>query len=141
MVSQKLSHAPLVEAILEIRWRLQTNPAIPDMAVDPQYKLLVGRLYDRLRQDYPIHEPLPTSVMPDEMLNYLVQHRFRKSANGWPLVQVGPGIATVNDTEGYIWDDFAERGRQLLQALADIYPDATWPLTVTGLQLRYIDAL
>ena len=141
MTTQKLSNAPLVEAILEIRWRLQTNPAVPDMAVDPKYKLLVGRLYDRLRQEYPVHEPLPTSVMPDEMLNYLVQHRFRKSANGWPLVQVGPGIATLNDTEAYTWDDFSARGRQLLQTLADVYPDATWPLTVTGLQLRYIDAI
>jgi len=141
MPSQQLTNAPLVEAILEIRWRLQTNPSAPGIAFDPKYKLLVGRLFDQLRQEYPFHEPLPTAVMPDEMVNYLVQHRFRRSANGWPLVQVGSGIVTLNDTEAYTWEDFSARGRQLLQCLSEVYPDETWPLIVVGLQLRYIDAL
>lgn len=141
MPSKKLKNAPLVESIFEIRWRLQTSPNAPGMAFDPKYKLLVGRLYDRLVSEYPHHEPLPTAVMPDEMLNYFVQHRFRKSANGWPLVQVGPGIVTLNDTETYDWDNFSARGKQLLQCLSEVYPDESWPLVINTLQLRYIDAI
>jgi uncharacterized protein (TIGR04255 family) len=141
MLSPTLAHAPLVEAILEIRWRLRTDPKLPGAAFDPKYKLLVGRLYDQLKTDYPFHEPLPTALMPDEMLNYLVQHRFRTAANRWPLIQVGPGIVTLNDTEAYNWDDFSQRGQRLLQCLSEVYPDETWPLTVVGLQLRYIDAI
>ena len=75
------------------------------------------------------------------MLNYVVQHRFRKSANGWPLVQVGPGIVTLNDTGAYVWDDFSARGKQLLQCLSEVYPDESWPLVVNNLQLRHIDAI
>lgn len=95
MRPEKLTHPPLVEAILEVRWQLQEQ--VPGVAVDPKYKLLVGRLYDRLSRDYPFHEPLPTASMPDEMLGYVVQHRFRAAEGVWPLVQVGPGLVTLND--------------------------------------------
>ena len=96
MRPEKLTHPPLIEAILEVRWQLQQQA--PGVAVDPKYKLLVGRLYDRLSRDYPFYEPLPTASMPDEMLGYVVQHRFRTADGAWPLVQVGPGLVTLNDT-------------------------------------------
>lgn len=139
MVSQKLTHAPLVEAILEIRWQLREGA--PGIAVDPKYKLLVGRLYDRLASDYRFHEPLPTASMPDEMLGYVVQHRFRVAENRWPLVQVGPGLVTLNETENYEWEDFETRSHQLVNCLFAAYPDAPQSLHVTSLQLRYIDAI
>ena len=79
MPSQQLSKAPLVEAILEINWKLIEQ--LPGVAVDPKYKVLVGRLYDRLEPTYSFHEPLPTASMPDEMLGHVVQHRFRSAEN------------------------------------------------------------
>jgi uncharacterized protein (TIGR04255 family) len=139
MPSQKLSQAPLLEAILEIRWKLVEQA--PGVATDPKYKVLVGRLYDRLEKTYPFHEPLPTSSMPDEMLGYIVQHRFRTAENQWPLVQVGPGVVTLNETENYNGDDFEKRSRDLFKCLLDAYPDAAHSLTITSLQLRYIDAV
>lgn len=139
MPSQKLSKAPLVEAILEVRWKLVEQA--PGVAVDPRYKVLVGRLYDRLEKIYPFHEPLPTASMPDEMLGYVVQHRFRVTENRWPLVQVGPGVVTLNETENYAWDDFEVRSQQLIDWLFTVYPDAQHPLNIAGLQLRYIDAI
>jgi uncharacterized protein (TIGR04255 family) len=139
MRPEKLTHPPLVEAILEIRWRLQEQA--PGVAVDPKYKLLVGRLYDRLNRDYPFHEPLPTASMPDEMLGYVVQHRFRAAEGAWPLVQVGPGLVTLNDTQNYTWKAFEVRSRQLMDALFSAYPDAGAALRVGSLQLRYIDAI
>jgi uncharacterized protein (TIGR04255 family) len=139
MRPEKLTHPPLVEAILEVRWRLQEQA--PGVAVDPKYKLLVGRLYDRLNRDYPFHEPLPTASMPDEMLGYVVQHRFRTAEGAWPLVQAGPGLVTLNDTRDYTWQTFEARGRQLVDALYSAYPDAVTTLRINSLQLRYIDAI
>jgi len=105
-----LSKKPLVEAIFELRWKLQ-EPT-PGIKIDPNYKLLVGGIYDKIRQSYPFYEQLPTSALPDEIAAYVVQHRFRKATDGWPLVQIGPGVITVNDTEGYTWDDFIVRIQQ-----------------------------
>lgn len=139
-MGQKLTNPPLVEAILEIRWKL--DEVQPGLLADPKYKILVGRLYDRLAKDYPAHEPLPTASMPDEMLPYAVQHRFRVEKGKWPLVQVGPGIVTLNDTQNYSWDgDFEIRAHQLIGTLFDTYPNSSELLHITGIQLRYIDAI
>lgn len=140
IIEQKLTHAPLVEAIIEIRWKLDEPQ--PGLFTDPKYKILVGRLYDRLAKDYPTHEPLPTASMPDEMLAYTVQHRFRVESGKWPLIQVGPGIVTFNDNENYSWDNnFEERASQLMTTLFETYPDAKATLKISGIQLRYIDAI
>ncbi len=139
-MGQKLTNPPLVEAILEIRWKL--DEVQPGLLADQKYKILVGRLYDHLVKDYPAHEPLPTASMPDEMLPYTVQHRFRIEDGKWPLVQVGPGIVTLNDTQNYSWDgDFEMRAHQLINTLFDTYPNASKLLHILGIQLRYIDAI
>lgn len=139
-IGQKLTHAPLVEAIVEIRWKLEEPQ--PGLLVDPRYKIFVGRLYDRLAKSYPAHEPLPTASMPDEMLAYTVQHRFRTEAGKWPLVQIGPGIVTFNDTENYSWDNnFEQHASNLMKTLFETYPDAKNSLKISGIQLRYIDAI
>jgi uncharacterized protein (TIGR04255 family) len=134
-----LKNKPLVEAIFELRWNLQ-EPA-PGMKVDPHYKLLIGRLYDRLNDEYPFHEQLPAAAMPDEIAGYIVQHRFRKDKDKWPLIQIGPGIITVNDTEGYVWEDFEKRIIQAVNILFEVYPESRNDLKVNRLLLRYIDAI
>ncbi|MCD6239350.1 MAG: TIGR04255 family protein [Thermotogae bacterium] len=93
-----LKNKPLVEAIFEFRWKLQ-EPSI-GVKIDPHYKILIGRMYDRVKDEYPFHEQLPAATMPDEIAGYVVQHRFRKDKDKWPLIQIGPGIITLNDTEG-----------------------------------------
>ena len=81
MSSKNLKNKPLVEAILEVKWKLQSS--VPNLQLDPHYKLLLGRLYDRVSEEYPEHEQLPTATMPDEIAGYMVQHRFRHAANEW----------------------------------------------------------
>ncbi|MBP8986104.1 MAG: TIGR04255 family protein [Syntrophobacterales bacterium] len=78
-MAKELKNKPLVEAILEIRWKLQGLPSGPQ--VDPHYKLLLGRLFDRMLKDYPEHEQLPTANVPDELVGHVVQHRFRVAAS------------------------------------------------------------
>ena len=134
-----LKNKPLVEAIFELRWELQ-EPA-SGMKIDPHYKILIGRIYDRVKDEYPFHEQLPTAAIPDEIAGYIVQHRFRKDKDKWPLIQIGPGIITLNDTEGYVWEDFEKRLYHMLNVLFDAYPDAEDNLKINWSLLRYIDAV
>lgn len=139
MIPKILKNKPLVEAIFEMKWKLQEpNPGV---TIDPHYKILIGRLYDRLAKEYSYHEQLPTASFPDEMLGHIVQHRFRKGKDLWPLIQIGPGILTVNDTENYIWTDFEKRCTQAVESLFEAYPESKINLQIEGLLLRYINAV
>jgi uncharacterized protein (TIGR04255 family) len=138
MPSRILKNKPLVETILEVKWAL-SSPAL-NVQLDPHYKLLLGRLYERLSDDYPEHEQLPSAMIPDEMSAHMVQHRFRHAAADWPLVQIGPGILTVNDTHKYTWDDFRARSLTAVQKLFEAHPKSA-DLKVDSLLLRYIDAV
>ena len=139
MPRKVLKNKPLIEAIFELRWALQ-EPA-PGFRIDPHYKLLIGRLYDKLSENYPYYEQLPTAAMPDEIGSYIVQHRFRKAKDIWPLVQLGPGIITVNDTDGYIWEDFEIRIDKAVKMLFEVYDESGKPLSINRLLLRYIDGI
>lgn len=139
MIRRILKKKPLAEAIFELRWDLQEATA--GTKIDPHYKLLIGRLYDRVGDQYPFHERLPAASIPDDMAGYIVQHRFRKGQAEWPLVQIGPGIITVNDTEGYVWEDFEERIVEAVNALFEVYPESKDALKVNRVVLRYIDAV
>jgi len=128
-----------VEAIFELRWELQEPQS--GMKVDPHYKILIGRIYDKVSAEYPFHEQLPTATMPDEIAAYIVQHRFRKEKEKWPLIQIGPGIITLNDTDSYVWEDFEKRVINVIDTLFQTYPEAEKNLKINGLLLRYIDAV
>ena len=133
-----LKNKPLVEAIFEVRWKPQESAQEIEY---PYYKILIGRIYDRIKDEYPYHEQLPTATIPDQIAGYIVQHRFRKGKDKWPLVQIGPGIVTLNDTEKYVWEDFEKRIHQILDVLFEVYQDAENSLNINGLLLRYIDGV
>lgn len=139
MTRKILKNKPLIEAIFELRWELQEPQ--PRVRIDPHYKILIGRIYERVMKEYPFHEQLPTATMPDVIAGYVVQHRFRKDKDKWPLIQLGPGIITLNDTDSYIWEDFETRISYVLNNLFEAYPDAQNNLKVNELLLRYIDAI
>lgn len=121
-----------------MRWQLEEKA--PEIRVDPHYKIMIGSLYETVKDEYPFHEELPTATMPDEISGYMVQHRFRKGKDLWPLIQIGPGIVTLNDTEGYVWEDFKVRISYLIDKLFTVYPEPS-KLRVSRLLLRYIDAI
>lgn len=137
-MAKELKNKPLVEAIFEVRWELEGKSPSPQ--TDPYYKLLLGRLFDRMLRDYPEHEQLPTANMPDEIVGHMVQHRFRVASKSWPLVQVGPGIFTVNSTADYKWPDFRRRVLSAIRKLYDAHPKVD-DLKISHLFLRYIDAI
>jgi len=51
-MSGQLKNAPLIEALLEIRWEL--TKVGPDAFRDPGYRLAIGRLYDRIRDRFKV---------------------------------------------------------------------------------------
>lgn len=129
-----LNNPPLVEAIFEMRWQVQNN-----LVDDPNYSLAIGRLYDKISHKYPRHEQLPTATIPTEMASGIVQHRFRAADSQWPLIQLGPGIFTLNEVGSYQWDDFSGRIIEGVKAFLESYPQKS--LNIEQLTLRYINAI
>jgi uncharacterized protein (TIGR04255 family) len=91
-----------VEIIFEFRW--------PDsLASRAQYKIVLAKIIDDLSKEYPIFEAQEASNIPDEMAFGLVQYRFRKKKEDWPLAQIGPGVLAINESSRYVWKDFNKR--------------------------------
>lgn len=128
-----LPNKPLIEAIAEIRWGKESE-------LDPAFQIIIGRLYERLQGDYPEIEDLPIAQVPPAMTVHLVRHRFRRVKEGWPLVQIGPGVLTVNETEAYRWSEFSTRVKTALAKLYDAHP-APEGINISQLLLRYINAI
>lgn len=131
-MSKKLKNPPLIEAIFEVRWKLQ---GVND---ELHYDMAVGRLFEALKEDFPYSESLPASQVPKEISRYAVRHRFRSKKDGWPLFQLGHGILTFNQTNDYTTsEEFIPMAANVLNCLFNAYPD----LEVCNLALRYIDAI
>jgi len=105
--------------------------------------LFIGSLYERLSHVYSTQERLPAAEVPDEFTPHLVKYRFRKEVQGWPLIQVGPGVATLNYTDSYRWELFRESALQLWRELEEVYPkyNAGVPAEFLTYQLRFINGL
>ena len=133
---EDLENKPLVEAYVEIRWRLPEQEK--EQSFD--YKFLLGRLHGQIEGKFPYYEPLPSAHIPDEMAGYTVQHRFRTQEDGWPVIQVGPGIFTFNETSKYIWSSFKTDVLEAVEYYYSAYPQKE-KLEPVSIYLRYIDAI
>ncbi len=134
-----LKNKPLIEAIFELHWKLPIEH--PELPADPNYTLLVGSMHGHFKAEYPFFEQLPTTQIPDALAAYLVQYRFRAGEQMWPIVQLGPGIITLNQTADYRWDeDFAPRIGRTVREFFTAYPGEQPPV-VQSLILRYINAV
>lgn len=136
MSAINLKNKPLVEAIFELRWSLAGAKG----RIDPNIKILPGVFFSNIKTSYEFYEALPTSNFPEEFSAQIVQHRFRVKKDSWPLVQLGPGILTLNDIHDYSWDDFSKRVKNVLNAFKQSHPKSA-ELVVDSLVLRYIDAI
>ena len=134
-----LKNKPLVEAIFELRWELRGKAASGE-SIDPHHKILVGAMYEKAKSEYPYHEQLPAAEVPDRFAPYMIQHRFRKNVGQWPLIQMGPGVLALNDTTGYVWEDFSQRVSKLVHMFLETYPDQE-NLLPNMAMLRYIDSI
>lgn len=135
-----LLNPPLVEAIFEVRWELEGDPQTGRMR-DPSYPMMYGRLYEKFKKEFPKIEDLPAAQVHPEASPFAVRHRMRKENGGWPLIQVGPGIATVNEAEDYSWGKFSKLCEDLVEGIADLYPSGSFLLNFIKAEVRFINAI
>jgi len=135
-----LLNSPLVEAIFELRWEIQTDQQSGRMR-DAAYPMMYGRMYERLKKDFPMIEDLPSTQVHPEANPYVVRHRLRKEKNGYPLIQVGPGIVTVNEAKGYSWTSFKSVILRIIESISDLYPAGTFPLNFIKAEVRYVNGI
>lgn len=135
-----LRKKPLLEAVFELRWKSRIEDTLPS-SVDPDYSFLVGLFQGAVKNDFPFPVRLPASQIPAELVNYVAQYQFRVADGAWPLVQLGPGLLTVNETTTYVWKDHFERYCvDLIRKLVDVHPNAG-QLSPYQAQLRFINGL
>jgi len=135
-----LLHPPLVEVIFELRWEIETDQQTGRMR-DPSYPMMYGRLYELLKKDFPEVEDLPSVQAHPESTPFVPRHRMRREKNGYPLMQVGPGILTLNQSKGYSWIKYRELVLRLVEAVTDLFPPGTIPLNFIKSELRYVNGI
>jgi uncharacterized protein (TIGR04255 family) len=135
-----LLNPPLIEVIFEVRWEIEHDAQTGRMR-DPSYPMMYGRLYERLKKDFPITEDLPSVQAHPETTPYVPRHRMRKEKNGYPLIQVGPGILTFNDIKGYSWTKFNVLALYLIECISDLYPKELNPLNFIKTEIRYVNGI
>lgn len=134
-----LQASPLIEAWLEIHWQLKSgSPGDYERLIDPGYPFALGVIYEKIKDLFAYKEELPTNKIPADMTPRMVRYRFRKEEGEWPLVQLGPGIATINFTKPYAWNEFKNKALYLRQNLEDAYNQPDFKLE--KLILRYRNA-
>ncbi|HKI44913.1 MAG TPA: TIGR04255 family protein [Balneolales bacterium] len=112
----RLPSAPLLEVIFELRWKILNQS---DLAKS-QY--LHGDLYSILKTDYPFRESLAPPEVPAAVLVNKPVYRFRRAKDEYPLIQIGPGLLTLNTTdEEYFWGAYFESSTKLLNAFYNAY--------------------
>lgn len=114
----KLPNAPLLEVVFELRWPVVTEKDFN------KFNYLYGDLYSAFKEKYPVREPLPLSQTPEIPRNFLINnplHRYRSKDN-YPLIQVGPGLLTLNTIdEKYFWEDYSKDSKELIESFFNIY--------------------
>lgn len=135
----KLPHAPLQEVIFEIRWMLRLNEETGQMH-DTGFELTAGRLSALLEPHLPVYRRIVSPDVPEHLIPYRAVHQYWTAENTWPMVQLGPGIFTVNCTEEhYEWKKtFFPLIRKALQWITQAYRQ---PLVFSFASLRYINAV
>jgi uncharacterized protein (TIGR04255 family) len=130
----ELKSSPLNEAWLEIRWQVEPGELSP-FKVDPGFAFALGKFYERIKHRFGHIVDLEASQVPLEMVPYVVRHQFRVGKEGWPLLQLGPGVATVNFVRPYSWEEFKDTALYLRSKLVEAYTEMV--LVPERLILRY----
>ncbi|MFX0103459.1 MAG: TIGR04255 family protein [Candidatus Hodarchaeota archaeon] len=128
-----LKNPPIIEALFEIKWKASKNR---DGFFEGDYKFFPGIFSEKIKHSYPEVEILAHARIPDEINPYLPRFRFRKTIGGYPLVQIGPGVLTVNLDKDFTQEKFLNACVDVLNILFEILPD----LRIIELSIHYIDA-
>jgi uncharacterized protein (TIGR04255 family) len=134
----RLAKAPLIEAIVEIRWGLvKKDPAgIQLNFPEEEGKFFPGQFRAiATSRGYKVIENVNQPPFP-----HLINYRFRKAQDSWPCLQIGTGIFTVNQiNEGYDWEPFKTAVFEGIDILDKSHPKNLKGLSPFYIELRYRD--
>ncbi len=135
----KLVKAPLQEAIFEIRWELDIE-ASNNQQVDMGFALAQGKLQDIVKEKFPAYKRKVPHGLPEQLLLYQPVHQYWSKPETWPVLQLGPGIFTVNDTDkNYDWhSSYLPLIQQGIDWVLKAYDGK---LRINFASLRYIDSV
>lgn len=134
--------APLVEVIAEVRWQLLPIASLPGAEIDPHFERGHSKVGAALAKHGFTHsERIVPSDVPYEFLAGKPIFRYRRAPDLWPLVQLGPGIMTVNITPPYEgWGDFRGIIETAVHVVNDIFGFGLEFSKIKSCEVRYIDA-
>lgn len=137
-----LSHAPLIEAIFELRWGEVLTDKDPGkigfrFTLDDD-EIFPGQFAAAAKtQGFTNVERLGSGA---PRMPHMVTYRYRKAPNVWPCYQTGLGIFTANQiNDGYGWNSFSASIKTGLELLDKGHPAGIATLPLIGADLRYQD--
>lgn len=100
----KLPNAPLQEVIFEVKWDLDVKEET-NQSYDKGFDIAAGKFSGIVQDQFSVvRRKLPEEI-PNNFLNYQTVYQYKSGVQTWPILQLGPGIFTVNDTDkNYDWD-------------------------------------
>ena len=136
-----LSKAPLIEAIVEIRWgihKFEPTESVEISFPSEDIDFFPGQFHSiAKKQGFSFVENINPETPP---LPHLVKYRFRREQNMWPCYQIGVGVFTVNQiNEGYDWKPFKEAILLGLKMLNEGHPLGLKKLPFIYIEMRYQD--
>lgn len=138
MAIEKLPNAPLQEVIFEARWGLQSDSSGKQM-IDPEFSFALGKFQDLIKKDFPFRANKFPNEFPPQILTYQTMYQFWTGKQKWPVVQIGPGIISINDTDqNYVWRDYYILVQSVLDKLLEAYDSSPDFIEAS---LRYIDTV
>lgn len=136
----KLLKAPLKEVIFEIHWLLEVNKL--GQQYDPFYDFGKGKYFDKVKDKFPHKRDIPVPTIQNVNIRIIDSplHQFWSGDGVWPVIQLGQGILTVNDTDkNYKWEStFKSNIEFALKCLLESNPSV---FRFNKLVLKYIDAV
>ena len=135
----KLPNAPLQEVIFEVKWALDISEKT-NQAYDKGFDLAAGKFSGIVQDIFPIVKRKLPDELPINFLNYQTVYQYKSEENKWPVLQLGPGIFTVNDTDkNYNWEKtYFPLIKEGIQWLENAYQKK---LTYHFVSLKYIDTI
>jgi uncharacterized protein (TIGR04255 family) len=136
---KKLEHAPLQEVLFEIHWKL--DPVIDQIGlyIDNDFQSAWNQFILRANNEFPYYVSLKPPTVPEQFFANKAIHQLWKAENKYPVMQLGPGLFTVNDTDkNYTWNDFRSNIITGIKWLLESYNKN---LDIDFIEIRYIDAI
>jgi uncharacterized protein (TIGR04255 family) len=143
--SRSLKHAPLVEVIFELKWKLIdaginkiAQPGIlitPHEFYDPGFLSLVGGFESGIKKLGFKHGKIINPPLP-----YQIKNRYYlNESSKFPILQIGQGIFAANaDAQTYEWDKYKKMVLEGIQIVQNNYPK-NLKLQIANIEMRYVN--